>query len=35
MCFFDEGVTAMEEAKLWWLLLLVAFLGGFGMALGW
>jgi len=25
----------MEEAKLWWVLLLVAFLGGFGMALGW
>jgi len=24
----------MEEAKLWWLLLCVAFLGGVGMALG-
>jgi len=24
----------MEEVKLWWLLLLVALLGGVGMALG-
>jgi len=24
----------MEEARLWWLLLLVAFLGGIGLALG-
>jgi hypothetical protein len=30
----DQGVTAMEEVKLWWLLLLVALLGGVGMALG-
>jgi len=29
-----QGVTAMEELKLWWLLLLVALLGGFGLALG-
>ena len=29
-----EGVTAMEEVKLWWLVLLVALLGGVGMALG-
>ena len=29
-----QGVTAMEEVKLWWLLLLVALLGGVGMALG-
>jgi len=26
---------AMEEAEFWLLLLLVAFLGGFGMAFGW
>src|ERR1700741_3597314 len=30
----NAGVTAMEEAKLWWLVLCVAFLGGVGMALG-
>jgi len=30
----DEGVTAMKEFTLWWLLLLVALLGGFGLALG-
>jgi len=29
-----KGVTAMEEFKLWWLLLLVALLGGVGLALG-
>jgi len=29
-----KGVTAMEEVKLWWLVLLVALLGGVGMALG-
>ena len=29
-----KGVTAMQEAKLWWLLLLVALLCGVGMALG-
>jgi hypothetical protein len=29
-----EGVTVMEEVKLWWLVLLVALLGGVGMALG-
>jgi hypothetical protein len=30
----DKGVTAMKEGKLWWLLLLVAFLGGVGLAFG-
>jgi hypothetical protein len=30
----SKGVTAMEEAKLWWLLLLVAILGGVGLAFG-
>jgi hypothetical protein len=29
-----KGVTGMEEVKLWWLVLLVALLGGVGMALG-
>jgi hypothetical protein len=28
------GVTAMEEVKLWWLVFLVALLGGVGLALG-
>jgi hypothetical protein len=34
-CSLGQGVTAMEEAKVWWLLALVAFLGGVGMAFGW
>jgi hypothetical protein len=29
-----KGVTAMEQTRLWWLVLLVALLGGVGMALG-
>jgi hypothetical protein len=29
----DQG-DGNEEFKLWWLLLLVALLGGFGLALG-